>query len=51
MYSATENIKKHVTLLSFRFGIAFTRGKDLILSTCKANPVLPGGAKTAEVRH
>jgi len=45
-YSATENTKKHVNLLSFRFGNAFASGKDLILSTCKAKPVLPGGAKT-----
>jgi len=47
MSSATENPpKKHITLLSFRFGNAFARGKDLIFSTCKAQPVLPTGTKS-----
>jgi len=38
--------RKHITLLSFRFGNAFARGKDLIFSTCKAQPVLPARAKS-----
>jgi len=46
MSSATANIKKHITLLSFRFGNAFARGKDLIFSTCKAQPVLRTEAKS-----
>jgi hypothetical protein len=46
MSSATENIKKHIHFLSFRFGNAFARGKDWIFLTFMAKPVLPGGAKS-----
>lgn len=46
MSSATENIKKHITLLSFSFGNAFARGKDSIPLTCMAQTVLSGGTKS-----
>jgi hypothetical protein len=46
MSNATENIKKHITLLGFSFGNAFARGKDLISLTCMAQPALSGGAKS-----
>jgi hypothetical protein len=46
MSSATQNIKKHVTLLTFGTGNAVARVKDLIFLICKAQPALSGGAKS-----
>jgi hypothetical protein len=46
MSSATENIKRHITVLGFGFGNAFARRKDLIFLTCMAEPVILRGAKS-----
>jgi len=47
MCPAQETTSRNtLTLLSCRFGHEFARGKDLIFSTCKAQPVLSGGAKS-----
>jgi hypothetical protein len=40
IHSTRENIKKHIILFGFRFGIEFARVKGLIFLTCKAQPVL-----------